>query len=102
MITHVWSMSFTKDTTSEQRSAFVEAMEALPTKIDGVESFRSGTDLGLNPGNADVGIVADFADADAWRTYIEAPAHVAFVEDHVTPLSASWNAFQIDATTSGA
>ncbi len=94
MLTHVWSMSFTDQATPEQREAFVAAMAELPTKIDGVASFRSGTDLGLNPGNSDVVIVAEFADDNAWRSYIEAPAHVAFVNDHVTPLCASWGAIQ--------
>lgn len=96
MITHIWSMTFTPETTAEQRAAFLEAMAALPHRIDGVAAFRSGTDLGLNPGNSDVAIVAEFSDADAWRAYLEAPAHVAFVEDHVTPLCASWNAIQLD------
>jgi hypothetical protein len=101
MITHVWSMSFTEDTTDEQRTAFVTAMTALPSQIDGVESFRSGVDLGLNPGNSEVVIVAEFADTDAWRAYLEAPAHVAFVEDHVNPLCASWGAIQFEpASTS--
>jgi hypothetical protein len=99
MITHVWSMSFTEDTTDEQRTAFVDAMTALPSQIDGVESFRSGVDLGLNPGNSEVVIVAEFSDADAWRAYLAAPAHVAFVEDHVTPLCASWNAIQFDPSS---
>jgi hypothetical protein len=98
MLTHIWSMSFTDDTTPTQRDAFITAMTALPTQIDGVTSFRSGTDLGLNPGNYDVSIVAEFADADAWKNYIEAPAHVAFVTDHVTPLCASWGAIQFDTT----
>ncbi|WP_427385238.1 Dabb family protein [Janibacter sp. G56] len=95
MITHVWSMTFTDETTDEQRASFIAAMAELPSKIEGVASFRSGTDLGLNRGNADVGIVAEFADADAWSAYIKHPAHVAFVDDHVTPLCASWGAFQI-------
>jgi len=94
MLTHVWSMTFTDEATPEQREAFVTAMEELPTKIGGVSSFRSGTDLGLNPGNSDVVIVAEFADDNAWRSYIEAPAHVEFVDDHVTPLCASWGAIQ--------
>ncbi len=96
MLTHIWSMSFTEETTAEQREAFMTAMAELPARIDGVASFRSGSDLGLNPGIYDVAIVAEFADADAWRAYIEAPAHVAFVEDHVTPLCASWGAIQLD------
>lgn len=98
MFTHVWSMSFTDDTTAEQRSSFSAAMAELPTRIEGVASFRCGADLGLNPGNADVVIVAEFADAEAWRAYLEAPAHVAFVDHHVTPLCASWGAIQFDPT----
>lgn len=62
----------------------------------GVESFRSGVDLGLNPGNSDVAIVAEFADETAWRAYLEAPAHVAFIAEHVTPLCATWSAIRFD------
>jgi len=101
MLTHVWSMSFTAETTPAERAAFVAAMAALPSTISGVESYRSGTDLGLNAGNSDVAIVAEFADAAAWRAYLEAPAHVAFVNDHVTPLCASWNAIQLESAATG-
>ena len=97
MLTHIWSMNFTDATTPAQRDAFIIAMSELPDRISGVASFRSGTDLGLNPGNYDVAIVATFADADAWKTYIEAPAHVSFVDDHVTPLCASWGAIQFES-----
>ena len=50
----------------------------------------------LNPGNSDVVIVAEFADATAWSASLDAPAHVAFVNDHVAPLCASWGAIQFD------
>ncbi|MFY0408737.1 Dabb family protein [Solicola sp. PLA-1-18] len=100
MLTHVWNMTFTPEATPDQRTALVAAMRALPSQIDGVESFRSGVDLGLNPGNAEVVIVAEFADSAAWQAYLEAPAHVAFVNDHVTPLCASWSAIQFDADAS--
>jgi hypothetical protein len=96
VFTHMWSMTFNDAATPEKRDAFVAAMRALPEQVSGIESFRSGTDLGLNPGNADVVIVAEFADESAWRSYLEAPAHVAFIEEHVTPLSAAWTAIQFD------
>jgi len=96
VFTHIWSMKFTEEATSDQRAAFVATMAELPSQIEGVESFRSGVDLGLNPGNSDVVIVAEFADATAWSAYLDAPAHVAFVNDHVTPLCASWGAIQFD------
>jgi len=96
VFTHIWSMTFTNEATPEQRASFVSTMAELPSQIEGVESFRSGVDLGLNPGNSDVVIVAEFADTTAWLAYLEAPAHVAFVEDQVTPLCASWGAIQFD------
>lgn len=97
MITHVWSMTFNEQATAEQRAEFGTAMAKLPGQIDGVASFTSGGDLGLNPGNSEVVIIAEFADEQSWRSYIEAPAHVAFVEQHVAPLCATWNAIQIRA-----
>lgn len=97
MITHVWSMTFNDQATAEQRAEFGTAMAKLPTQIEGVASFKSGVDLNLNPGNSDVVIIAEFADEQAWRAYIEAPANVAFVEEHVSPLCASWNAIQFRA-----
>jgi hypothetical protein len=96
VFTHVWSMTFTEDATDAQRAAFVATMAELPSQIEGVESFRSGVDLRLNPGNSDVVIVAEFTDETAWRAYLEAPAHVAFIEKHVTPLCATWSAIQFD------
>jgi hypothetical protein len=100
VLTHIWSMSFIEEATTEQREAFIAAMSQLPAKIAGVESFRSGTDLGLNPGNSDVAIVAEFPDGNAWKAYIEAPAHVAFVENHVIPLCAAWGAIQFGDSSS--
>lgn len=98
MITHIWSMNFTDAATEAQRTAFTAAMLALPKLISGVASFRAGRDLGLNPGNNyDVSIVAEFADEASWKAYIEAPAHQAFINEHVTPLCAKWGAIQFSA-----
>ena len=101
MLTHIWSMTFTEDATGHQRERFVATMVELPSQIEGVESFRSGVDLGLNAGNSDVVIVAGFADETAWRAYLEAPAHAAFIKEHVTPLCASWSAIQFDPSATG-
>ena len=98
MFTHIWSMTFTEEATTDQRADFVATMAELPSQIEGVQSFRSGVDLGLNPGNSDVVIVAEFAEATAWSAYLDASAHVAFVHDRVTPLCASCGAIQFDPT----
>jgi len=97
MITHVWGMKFTDDATEVAKQEFVHAMNNLPEEIQGVSSFKAGTDLGLNEGNSDVTIVAEFADEEAWKNYIQHPVHVAFVETHVTPICKSWNAIQFEA-----
>lgn len=60
-------------------------LEQLPGKIEQLRAYTFGPDLGLAPGNASFGIVADFDDAAAFRTYGAHPDHqpvLAFVGEH--------------------
>ncbi|MFC9935915.1 Dabb family protein [Glutamicibacter sp. NPDC127525] len=97
MITHVWGMTFNDHATAQRREEFLQAMAELPALTGETASFKAGADIGLNPGNSDVTIVAEFTDAQAWRNYIDAPAHQEFIEKHVNPLCASWNAIQFNS-----
>jgi hypothetical protein len=53
-----------------------------------------GADLGLRDTNADLAVVADFADEDAFRTYSGHPAHLEVIRTHVEPLVAERHAVQ--------
>jgi hypothetical protein len=47
-------------------------------------------------GNADTALVADFPDADAFRTYAADPRHLAVIAEHVKPHLASRSAVQYE------
>lgn len=52
-----------------------EALRRLPTAIPELRDYRVGADADLTEGNWDFAVVADFDDADGWRTYTDHPAH---------------------------
>lgn len=85
MITHTVVFRLKDDTTTEQAAEMLRRLRELPTLIPGLDDYHPGADLGLRPGNAEIGLVARFADADAFAAYATHPHHVAFIEQCVTP-----------------
>ncbi len=81
MVLFTWA-----DGTSEADLAgFIAMLEQLPGRIPEIRAYTFGPDLGLVPGNADFGIVADFDDQAAFTTYAGHPDHqpvLAFVGAH--------------------
>jgi hypothetical protein len=55
-----------------------------------------GPDLGVNEGNADFAIVADFDDADSYLAYRDHPAHVDVVKRSIAPISSQRRAVQFE------
>ncbi|MYS79203.1 Dabb family protein [Embleya scabrispora] len=94
MICHVWSMRMKPESTPEQRQAVLDALATLPEQIPGILSFTFGGDLGMGRDNADVVVIARFADEADWRAYLAHPAHDRFAEDVVTPVYGSGAAIQ--------
>jgi hypothetical protein len=70
-----------RDWVGEEEVAELAArLEQLPGHIDVIRSYRFGPDLGLSDGSGDFAIVAEFDDADGWRTYRDHPRHREVVE----------------------
>lgn len=94
-IRHVSCLTFVEGATPQQRVAVLDALATLPGLVPEIRAYAFGPDLGLAGGNADLAIVADFADEEAYRRYAEHPAHLAVLTDHVRPILASRAAAQI-------
>ena len=97
MLRHVSCLTWTADATAEQVAAIAAALAALPAQVPEIRSYAVGADLGLAAGNADLAIVADLDDADAWRRYQEHPAHQAVLA-MIRPLLASRTAAQFQVS----
>jgi Stress responsive A/B Barrel Domain len=92
---HVVLFRWKPGTGERELAALETALRALPAAVPEIRAYRFGRDLGEVAGNFDFAIVADFADRDAWRRYVDHPAHVALVAERVRPLVAERAAAQL-------
>lgn len=95
MFRHIVLLSWTADSTPEQRAAVPEALAGLPAAIPELRSYVVGTDAGVGgDGNSDLGIVADFDDYDAYVVYRDHPVHQDVIARLIRPILASRAAVQ--------
>ena len=86
MIRHVALFRFKEWTTAEQVAAAAPALAGLPAQIDVLVDYKFGSDAGLTDGSWDFVVVADVADAAAFATYRDHPAHRAVVTNFMAPI----------------
>jgi hypothetical protein len=94
MLRHVVCLTWRDDTPPGTIEAIEAALGTLPARIPEIRAYSFARDLGLAAGNADFGIVADFDDADAWRTYQDDPEHQRIIAELIRPHLASRTATQ--------
>jgi Stress responsive A/B Barrel Domain len=100
MFRHVVLFKWTGQETDAQVRSLSDALAKLPGAIPEIRAYRFGPDAGINPGNSDFAVVADFDDAEGYATYRDHPAHREVVERYVSPIVASRSAVQFDADRS--
>jgi hypothetical protein len=88
MFRHVVLFSWTQDATEAQQLALADELRKLPAAVDSIRAYEVGPDAGVNPGNFDFAVVAEFEDADGYRAYRDHPAHRTVVEQYVNPIVA--------------
>lgn len=96
MLRHVVLFSWKPDASEVAVRAFAEGLAELPSHIPEIRSYRFGPDVRLGGGNEDFALVADFADADAYRRYAEHPAHRHLIAALLWPILAGRHAVQYE------
>jgi hypothetical protein len=96
MFRHVVLFSWTPDASQAQQAALADELRKLPAAVDSIRAYHLGPDAGVNQGNFDFAVVADFDDADGYRAYRDHPAHRAVIEQHVNPIVARRTAVQYE------
>lgn len=74
------------EATPEQRAAVPAGLAALPGAIPQIRRYEYGA--GVNPGNRDFALVADFDSNEDFVTYRDHPAHQSFIAECVAPIAA--------------
>lgn len=101
MFRHVVMFTWIAGTTEEQRAEIAAELSKLPRAIPEVRSYRMGPDAGINPGNHEFVIVADFDSAEDYLVYRDHPVHRDVVERTIRPLMASRAAVQYEPLALG-
>ena len=85
MIRHAVLFRFKPDTPTAAIAAISEGLGGLPHAIPEIAAYQFGADLGVNDGNFDFVVVADFADTDDYLAYRDHPLHRALIADRIAP-----------------
>lgn len=96
MIRHVVVFRWKPDITDETIDAVRAALTELPARVPGIVSYEFGADAGINEGNFDFAVVAEFDDRDDYVVYRDHPAHRALIADLVAPHVAERAAVQLE------
>jgi Stress responsive A/B Barrel Domain len=83
---HVVTFVFKAGTTEEQIAAVTEGLEALPGLIPEIREYHVGPDAGVNEGNHQYAVVADFDSVDDYLVYRDHPAHAAVIAERIRPI----------------
>ncbi|MBG0826526.1 Dabb family protein [Planomonospora sp. ID67723] len=94
MFRHVVLFTWADGTTDEQRTAVATELGRLPEIIPEIRAYTLGTDAGVNPGNHEFALIADFDSVDDYLVYRDHPAHQAVIAEHIKPILASRAAVQ--------
>jgi len=94
MIRHAVLFQWKPGVTDEQKRFVATELATLPTLVPAIRAFALGPDVGINEGNADFVVTADFDDEAGYLAYRDDPDHRAIVTKHLGPLVANRTAIQ--------
>lgn len=96
MIRHVVLFTWTENATGEQKAEVAARLNTLPGIVSQIRSYAVGPDAGINAGNHEFAVVADFDSVDDYLAYRDHPAHLAIIAEHIKPILASRAAVQYE------
>jgi len=96
MVRHIAMFRLKDDAPEGTLESLSEGLSVLAQSISAISSYSYGRDLGLREGNYDFAVVADFENAEAFAGYAKHPAHLAFIQDQLTPVVAERVALQFE------
>lgn len=96
MIRHVVVFSWKPEATAEQVEHIATELRKLAAGIPAVKAYACGSDAGINQGNYDFAVTADFDDEPGYVTYRDHPDHRAIIATSINPITAQRTAVQFE------
>src|SRR5262245_59442486 len=89
MFRHVVLFTWTDEATEKQKQTVAERLAGLPDAVPEIKAYHFGVDAGINEGNHDFAVVADFHDREGYLVYRDDPLHRAIIDEAIKPIMAS-------------
>ena len=96
MIRHVVLFRWKPEATDEQKMLVAAELGRLPSVIPSIRAYVFGADAGINQGNAEFAVTADFDDEAGYLAYRDDPTHREVIAKHIAPISADRTAVQFE------
>jgi antibiotic biosynthesis monooxygenase (ABM) superfamily enzyme len=96
MIRHVVLFTWTPDMTDAMEQQFAAELTALAATLPGLRAYHAGPDEGINQGNFDFAVVADFDDVDSYLSYRDNAEHKDIISRFSGPRAQSRAAVQYE------
>ena len=96
MFRHVVVFRFTPQTSEEQQQELARQLRTLPGAIEQIKAYHVGLDAGMNPGNYQFAVVADFDSVEDYLVYRDHPVHRDIIGKYVQPIVADRAAVQYE------
>ncbi len=96
MFRHVVLFSWKPEATDGQKQTFTAELLKLPGVIPEIRAYHVGPDAGVNTGNYDFAVVAEFDDRAGYLVYRDHPDHRAVITQYLQPIVAQRAAVQFE------
>jgi heme-degrading monooxygenase HmoA len=96
MIRHVALFTWTEGMTDAMEQQFAAELTAFASTLPGLRAYHAGPDEGINEGNFDFAVVADFDDAESYLAYRDSDGHQDIIQRFSRPNTKSRAAVQYE------
>lgn len=96
MIRHVVLFRWVPEATQEQKERVASELRRLPSVVPSLRAYHVGSDVGVNQGNFEFAVAADFDDVDGYLAYRDHPEHRAIISQFIQPIAGQRAAVQFE------
>lgn len=96
MIRHVVMFTWKPEATSGHVEQIATELRNLRSTVPAIRAYACGPDAGINKGNFDFAVVADFDDEAGYVSYRDNPDHRDIIQRLITPITAQRAAVQYE------
>ena len=96
MFRHVVNFRWNSQSSPEHVAALEEALSGLPALLPELRRYSFGSDAGINEGNYEFAVVAEFDNAEGYLAYRDNDEHARIIQMHIAPYLDSRTVVQFD------